>query len=102
MSGPIFERAPTRPGLDYTEWQLAILEDEIPIEDIRTTELAALMRKANERKDALNYDIAKGLYDLKLHPCSYMPRYTMEEAKAILQSLTPWKIEWGRKKKKDK
>ena len=99
MGSPIFCRAPICPGLDYTERQLAILEDEVPIENIRTTELVALMKKTRERKDELNYDIAKGLYDLKLHPCEYMPHYTTEEAKSILQSLTPWKIEWGKSKR---
>ena len=90
----LHERAKPRTGLDYTARQHAILNDEIPVEEIRTTELSALMKRANERADQMAYDIAEGFYDLKIHPCEYMPHYTMAEAKAVLQSLTPWEIHW--------
>ena len=92
--GPIFNRANPMFGLDYTKRQQDILNDEIPIDKIRTTELASIMKKANERADTIGYDIAKGFYELKMHPCDYMPHYTMGEAKAVLQSLTPWEIHW--------
>lgn len=91
--GPIFSRH-TRQGLDYTERQLAILNDDIPIDRIRTTELAALMKRALERNDDMSYDIAFGFYELKKHPSSYTPNYTLDETKAGLQALTPWPIHW--------
>lgn len=91
---PIFGRNKPRTILDYTVRQRAILNYEIPIDEILTIELSALMKRANERADQMAYDIAAGLYDLKIHPCEYMPHYTMAEAKAVLQSLTPWEIHW--------
>lgn len=92
--GARFNVNPPMFGLDYTKRQLDILNDDIPIENVRTVELVTIMKKANERADEMSYDIAQGLYDLKLHPCEYMPHYTLEEAKALLQSLTPWEILW--------
>lgn len=94
MGTPFFNRSKQMFGLDYTDRQRAILNDDIPIDEVRLTELTAIIKKADERADAMNYDIAKGYYDLKLHPCDYMPHYTMGEAKMILQKLTPWEIHW--------
>ena len=42
-----------------------------------------------------NYEIAKELLNSKQYPNTYSPSYTIEEAKEILQALTPWKIDWG-------
>ena len=86
-----------RAGLDYTDRQLAILNDEIHIDMIRTTELAAIMKRAKERGDEDYYEIAQGYYLKKKDPISYAPTYSTEEAKNILQSLTPWEINWNPK-----
>ena len=80
---------------DYTARQVAILNDDVPIDEIRTTEVYVIMQKAKKRADDISYEIAKCLYDQKKHPCEYFPHYTMEEAKAILEALTPWKIQWN-------
>lgn len=97
MGKAIFFKAKPMFGLDYTERQLAILNDEVPIEQIRTTELVAIMKKANERADAFNFDIAQGFYYKKKDPDAFVPGYTIEQSKAILQSLTPWQIDWNPK-----
>lgn len=34
------------------------------------------------------------MYAEKTKPQEYIPQYTIEEAKAILQELTPWIINW--------
>ena len=42
----------------------------------------------------VNYEIAKLMYEAKANPNNYKPSMTVGEAKAILQSLTPWEIIW--------
>ena len=86
--------AKTRPGLDYTARQLAILDDLIPIDQIRSNELVRLMKKAKERNDGMNYDVAYSYLLQKQNPRVYIPQRTIEESMAILQSLTPWPIQW--------
>ena len=81
-------------GKTYTARQQAILEEEIPLEDIRATELSILSKKAFQLGDLEQYQIAQDLLDRKMNPGSYVPPYTKEEAKEILQSLTPWRIDW--------
>ena len=93
---------PMRKGLDYTERQMAILNDDVPFEQIRTTELSMLMARATEREDVINYNIAKRLYDAKTNPSIYTPSISVMEAKEILQSLTPWIVDWSPKKKRKK
>lgn len=80
--------------LDYTERQLAILNDDIPLENVKTTELAIIMRKAQFHGDIDSYEIAKGFHEAKRNPATYMPPYTKIEAMEVLQSLTPWTINW--------
>ena len=87
-----------RAGLDYTDRQMAILNDEIHVDMIRTNELAAIMKRAKECGDEDYYEIAQGYYLRKKNPSTYIPTYTIEEAKNVLQSLTPWKINWWPKK----
>lgn len=87
--------APQRKGLDYTQRQLDILNDEIPLERIRTTELVMLIRRAAEREDEVNLDIAKDLYEAKVRPNEYEPSLSVDDAKAVLQRLTPWIINWS-------
>lgn len=91
---PVFFRKANSYTGDYTTRQLDILNDDIPLENVRISEIAAIMKKTKARDDILNYDIAVGLYDCKLHPDHYGPPYSFEEAKTNLQSLTPWIINW--------
>lgn len=81
-------------GTVYTERQNKILSGEIPVDSISTTELTKLRRKAEVIGDLRNAEIAEILYYRKTSPTSYFPPYTMEEAKEILQNLTPWQIKW--------
>lgn len=91
---PVFWANKARLWLDYTPRQLAILDDEIPLDEIRTTELVAIIKKATARLDGFNLDIANDLLELKKHPSTYFPSMTVEEAKETLQELTPWKLDW--------
>ncbi len=90
----IFDRAIARLDIDYTERQLKILCDEVPLDDVATKELAAIKKKAEARMDTYNYEIAALMYEVKKNPYQYKPNLTVDEAKAILQTLTPWKIDW--------
>ena len=90
----IFFRAPNMFGKDYTKRQNDILNGDIPFEEVRTTELVAIIKKAVARADNLSLSIAENMYYNKTHPDDYVPSYTRDEAKKILQSLTPWEIHW--------
>ena len=48
---PIFGRAKAREGLDYTERQLSILCDDVPLSAVSLNELSNIMKKANARCD---------------------------------------------------
>lgn len=101
--GPIFHFGEYNRNLarDYTEKQKAILNGEIPLEEMRTTELVALVAKATARGDAEDAEIAICLYDAKKNPSKYKPTCTQEEAKHILQDLTPWEINWSEERNQD-
>lgn len=91
---PIFEKAKPRKGLAYTTRQFSILRDDIPLSQISLTELFNIMKKADERGDSYNYEIAHIMYEAKSNLSSYKPNTTEGEARMILQELTPWKIVW--------
>lgn len=82
-------------GNTFTERQLAIINDKIPLADVRVNELTIILKKSNQIGDFDIYDIALNLYNLKTAPCEYTSPYSVEESKKILQDLTPWKIDWG-------
>ena len=82
-------------GTTYSQKQMDILYGVIPLDNVRINELTVLMKKAEQMGDIDSYEQAKELYCRKLDPGIYFPKYTIEEAKAILQSLTPWIIDWG-------
>ena len=93
--GPaIFCRAENRLDLDYTARQMDILNGDIPFEKIQPQQLKVIMTKAKAREDDWNYDIAKAMYDQKMNPDNYFPKFSVSEAKIILQKLTPWTIDW--------
>ena len=81
-------------GDTYTDRQLAILNNEIPLYEIRPNELSILYKKAKQKNNVDSYEIAIQMYAEKTKPQEYIPQYTIEEAKAILQELTPWIINW--------
>ena len=49
---------------------------------------------AQQKNEVDSYEIAIQMYAEKTKPQEYIPQYTIEEAKAILQELTPWIINW--------
>lgn len=78
-------------GTVYTDKQTMILDGVVPVETVRLSELAILVKKAEKMGDRDNAELARQLYEQKSNPESYFPPYSLGEAKAILQRLTPWK-----------
>ncbi len=80
-------------GSRFTERQLKIING-IPVENLRTTEITIVMRKAEK----LGWpEIAEQVWDLyedEIMGTDFKFKYTLEEAKEVLQKLTPRKIEW--------
>lgn len=96
MGAPRFNFGETLPmNQDYTPRQMAILNEEIPLEQVRPNELGIIIRKATERGDEEQAETAKNLQWKKQNPRAYSPSCTFEEAKQILQRLTPWDIKWS-------
>ena len=94
MGAVFFKSRPRYDILEYTERQQAIIDGIIPLEEIRTTELSAILKKADAQYDETVQEIVQILYRMKKEPDDYRPLYSVEKAKEILQSLTPWKINW--------
>ena len=94
MGAVFFKSRPRYDILEYTERQQAIIDGMIPLEEIRTTELSAILKKADTQCDETVQEIVQILYRMKKAPDDYRPLYSVEKAKEILQSLTPWKINW--------
>ena len=86
---------PQRKDSDYTPRQLLILSGDVDLADIRSQELAVLQRKAVARNDKDIYEIVSDMVFAKAHEGRYVLHYTVEEAKQVLQSLTPWAINWN-------
>lgn len=84
-------------GKTYTERQLRILNEEIPLEEIRLNEITVIMRKAESLGDDEKLAIARVLYNVKTRKEDYRFSVSVEDAKQILQELTPWDIDWKSK-----
>lgn len=84
-------------GDTYTERQQAILAGTIPLESVRACELSVLRSKALGMEDMEGYETAEFLLDKKTRPEVYESRLSDQEAKDILQSLTPWTIDWNQR-----
>lgn len=91
----VFQNYKPNYGKKYTERQLKILNEEIPIEEIRLTEISIIRRKAESLGDEENIDIARILYEFKTYTKKYQ-FISVEDAKRILQDLTPWEIKWNK------
>lgn len=83
-------------GKKFTERQVKILNEEIPIEAVRLTEISIIMRKVESLGDEENLDIARMLYAFKTHKEEYQFNIAAEDAKRTLQDLTPWEIDWNK------
>ena len=55
-------------GDTYTDRQLAILNNEIPLYEIRPNELSILYKKAKQKNDVDSYEIAIQMYAEKTKP----------------------------------
>ena len=85
----------------YTERQLAILRGEIILSSVRLSEIAAIKSKADAIQDAEVYGRACELYEMRktglgLSFDGYKPKYSVEEAKEVLQRLSNHKIDWDK------
>ena len=98
MRSPVFDRKPQRRNLNYTDRQFDILNERIPLPEVKTNELTTLIRKTIARHDNFNYEIAISLYKTKQSPDSDMLNISLKEAMRIIQDLTPWEIDWTRMK----
>lgn len=89
-----FYSPPRLDKVDYTPRQQAILEGNVALSDIRTTELVTIAKKATAKDDDFNLEIVMDLLEAKRSPTDYFPQMTVEEALEILQDLTPWELDY--------
>jgi len=85
-------------GSQFTERQKKILSEEISLDHVRVNELTIIIRKAQAMDDMETAAAAQILYNRKTHVDGFHFSMTPEEAKAFLQSQTPWEINWGTQK----
>lgn len=85
-------------GTTLTNRQKKILNEEIPLDQVRTNEIAIIIHKSEAMGDEENASIAKMLYGLKTHKDEFAFSLTANEAKDVLQKLTPWQIDWNKQK----
>lgn len=81
-------------GSKFTERQQMILSEQIPLNQFRLNEITIILHKAEELGDEEKIKKAKALQDLKRHEGLYRVKMRPGEARASLQALTPWKIDW--------
>ncbi len=81
-------------GKTYTERQLKIISEEIPVDGVSNSELVKLIRKAETMEDNAVADKVRKLHKLKNYEETFEFTYSPSEAKDVLQALTPWKIDW--------
>lgn len=81
-------------GKVFTERQQKILNEEISLDDVRLQELSIIKKKAEALGDEEKAEIASFLIGLKTAPEEFEYTVKKEDAKAVLQSLTPWEINW--------
>jgi len=75
-----------------TERQQRIIRG-IDIHSVSKNELTVLIRKLEKMGDEESLLLVYDMYDELLNPTEEC-KYTIEESKAIIQSLAPWKIKW--------
>lgn len=80
-------------GKHFTERQKNILDGKIPLSKVRVNEISLIKNKAFHIQDIESYEIAESFYLEKIAP-EYTSPYTPEEARTVLEQLTPWEIRW--------
>lgn len=83
-------------GTTYTERQMKILNGEIDIFTIKANEIKFIIKKAEGIGDCETCKKAEELYELRTHKEEYRIDMSIEEARDVLQSLTPWEIKWNK------
>lgn len=68
-------------GTTLTDRQKKILDEEIPLDQVRTNEITTIIRKAEAMGDEDSVAIAKMLYGLKTHKEEFSFSMTVDEAK---------------------
>ena len=79
----------------YTERQQRIINDEIPLDEIRLNQLTVILQKAEYLEDIEVIEKVNELKRRKEHIAQFVFTFTPEEAMDILQQLTPWEIDWS-------
>ena len=79
-------------GTELTERQQRIIRG-MDIYSVSRNELTVLMRKLEKMGDEETLFLVYEMYDELLNTTEDC-KYTIEEAKAVIQSLVPWEIKW--------
>ena len=75
---------------DFSERELLIMRGE-PVEELRRKEVLKIMKKAEKMGlSQVEEDVYKMYENLITDNDKHKPKYTLEEANAILKKLTPW------------
>ena len=85
-------------GKVYTERQLKIMNEELPLEEFTQGELTLLTRKAERLEDEEALEKLAYIQKLKDPKTEFTFSVSPSEAKEVLQSLTPWEIDWEKAK----
>lgn len=85
-------------GRVYTPRQLKIMNEELPLEEFTQGELTILTRKAENLEDEAALKKIAHIQKLKNNEEEFEFSCSPDEAKDILQSLTPWQIDWDKAK----
>lgn len=80
-------------GARFTERQLKIING-LPVENLRTAEITIVIRKAEKLGWSEIAEQVWDLYEDEIMGAEMKFDCTIEEAKAGLQRLSPYKIEW--------
>lgn len=78
----------------YTEKQKKIINEELPLENIRFNDLTVIIKKAEYLEDFEVFEKVREIKRRKEHIAQFVFTFTPEEAMDILQQLTPWEIDW--------
>ena len=85
-------------GRTYTARQLKIMNEELTLDEFTQGELTLLTRKAENFEDEEALAKIAVIQKLKNGEDNFAFSYSPDEAKDILQSLTPWAIDWDKQK----
>lgn len=85
-------------GRIYTPRQMKIMNEELALDEFTQGELTLLTRKAENLEDKVALKKLAHVRKLKDDQDKYVYSMSPDEAKSVLQSLTPWTIDWDKAK----